>query len=39
LNELLAWVGTSVSQLARIFVEFERFVKKKSVAFRVGDNP
>jgi len=25
--------------VARIFIEFERFVKKKSVAFRVGDAP
>jgi hypothetical protein len=23
---------------ARIFIEFERFVKKKSLAFRVGDD-
>jgi hypothetical protein len=25
--------------MARIFIEFERFVKKKSVAFRVGTIP
>jgi hypothetical protein len=25
--------------MARIFIEFERFVKKKSVASRVGETP
>jgi hypothetical protein len=25
--------------VARIFIEFERFVKKKYVAFQVGDTP